>query len=205
MGNEIARCRMEGPLKDILKANGTPLKTKTARSFLREVGEVAPWFIEEGLLNVPQWEHLGEDLKRCPFVTSGTLAVWSLVRVCLQSTREPLKQAVQQGGEVLEQVKEESHKGSSQDSDSESESSEGLSDSELQEIGEREADKKEKSPSLQALQDLEAIRQQFESKEVELQKALEELRMQGEVMAQLKAEAEAAAVAQIGPTWPERF
>lgn len=205
MGNEIARCRMEGPLKDILKANGTPLKTKTARSFLREVGEVAPWFIEEGLLNVPQWEHLGEDLKRCPFVTSGTPAVWSLVRVCLQSTREPLKQAVQQGGEVLEQVKEESHKGSSQDSDSESESSEGLSDSELQEIGEREVDKKEKSPSLQALQDLEAIRQQFESKEVELQKALEELRMQGEVMAQLKAEAEAAAVAQIGPTWPERF
>lgn len=86
MGNEMARYRMEGPLRDLLKANGTPLKAKTARSFLREVEEVAPWFLEEGLLNIPQWEHLGEDLRRSPNIAPGILAVWSLVRVCLQST-----------------------------------------------------------------------------------------------------------------------
>lgn len=196
MGNEISRCKMESPLKDVLKANGTPLKTKTARTFLREVAEVAPWFIDEGLLNMPQWEHLGEDLKCCPSVTPGTLAVWSLVKVCLQSTREPLKQAVQQGGEVLEQVREESRKGSSKDSDPGSESSEGLSDSELQEIGEKGVGEKKKSYSFQALQDLEIIRQQFESKETGLQKVLEELKMQREVMKQLKAEVQAEAKAQ---------
>ena len=119
---------MEGPLKDILKANGMPLKSKTARAFLKEVGEIAPWFIEEGLLNVPQWEHLGEDLRQNPTVNAGTLAVWSLVKVCLQSSRERLKQVIQQGGEILEQLKEESYKGSSQGSEADSESSEGLPD-----------------------------------------------------------------------------
>ncbi|XP_059021052.1 endogenous retrovirus group K member 113 Gag polyprotein [Mustela lutreola] len=182
MGNKISRCKMENPLKDVLKANGTPLKTKTAHTFLREVAKIAPWFIDEGLLNMPQWEHLGEDLICCPSVTPGTLAVWSLVKVYLQSTREPLKQAVQQGGEVLEQVREESRKGSSKDSDPGSESSEGLSDNELQEKGEKE--------------DLEIIRQQFESKETGLQKMLEELKMQREVMTQLKAKVQAEAATQ---------
>ena len=121
--------------------------------------------------------------------------MWSLVKVCLQSPRGPLQRAVQQGGKVLEQMKEESRKGSSRDSESESESSEGMSERELQEIGKIEAsNKKRESPGLQT--DLETVRQQLEEKKAELQKALGELRVQGEVMAQLKAGAEAAVVAQ---------
>lgn len=128
MGNELARYKMEGPLRDILKANGTPLKSQTARAFLKEAGEIAPWFLEEGLLNVPQWEHLGEELRRSTTVTAGTLAVWSLVKVCLQSSRERLKQVVQQGGEILEQLKEESLGDSSRASDVEDNSSDESSD-----------------------------------------------------------------------------
>lgn len=193
MGNDLAR--LEDSLKDVLKTNGTPLKAKTARAFLKEVEEIASWFIEEGLLNVPQWESLGEDLKRCPSTSPGTLAVWSLVKVCLQSPREPLQRAVLQGGKVLEQMKGESRKGSSRDSESESESSEGMSERELQELGKIEAsNKKGESPGLQT--DLETVRQQLEEKKAELQKALGELRVQGEAMAQLKAGADAAVVAQ---------
>ena len=63
MGTEMSWAQMEGLLRDLLKANGTPLKTKTARLFLKTVEEIAPWFLDEGLLNIPQWDHLGEDLK----------------------------------------------------------------------------------------------------------------------------------------------
>ncbi|RWS12233.1 pregnancy zone protein-like protein, partial [Leptotrombidium deliense] len=63
MGSEMSRIRMEGPLRELLKENGTPLKTKTARAFLKTVEEISPWFLDEGLLNTPQWEYLGKDRK----------------------------------------------------------------------------------------------------------------------------------------------
>lgn len=78
---------MEGPLHELLKANGTPLKMKTAQVFLRTVEGVIPWFLDEGLLNIPQWKHLGEDLRKVDKekpLSSGTLAVWALIDpVCL--------------------------------------------------------------------------------------------------------------------------
>ena len=92
MGSEVSRIRMEGPLRELLKANGTPLKMKTALAFLRTVEGVSPWFLDEGLLNIPQWEHLGEDLmkvdKEKP-LPSGTLAIWALIRSCLLSPKPP--------------------------------------------------------------------------------------------------------------------
>lgn len=53
MGSEVSRIHMEGALRELLKANGTPLKMKTARAFLRTVEGVSPWFLDEGLLNIP--------------------------------------------------------------------------------------------------------------------------------------------------------
>ena len=38
----------------LLKENGTPLKTKTARVFLKTIEEACPWFLEEGHHTVPQ-------------------------------------------------------------------------------------------------------------------------------------------------------
>ena len=58
MGSEVSKVRLEESLKDLLKANGTLLKAKTARAFLKTVEKVAPWFLDEGLLNIPQWDHL---------------------------------------------------------------------------------------------------------------------------------------------------
>lgn len=58
MGSEVSKVRLEGSLKDLLKANETPLKAKTARAFLNTVEKAAPWFPDEGLLNIPQWDHL---------------------------------------------------------------------------------------------------------------------------------------------------
>ena len=83
MGSEVSKVRLEESLKDLLKANGTPLKAKTARAFLNTVEKAAPWFLDEGLLNIPQWDHLGEDLKEQDNKTPlqpGSLAIWTLVR-----------------------------------------------------------------------------------------------------------------------------
>ena len=83
MGSEVSKVRLEESLKDLLKANGTSLKAKTARAFLNTVEKAAPWFLDEGLLNIPQWDHLGEDLKKQDNKTPlppGSLAIWTLVR-----------------------------------------------------------------------------------------------------------------------------
>ena len=50
MGTEMSWAQMEGLLRDLLKANGMPLKTKTARLFLKTVEEITSWFLDEGLL-----------------------------------------------------------------------------------------------------------------------------------------------------------
>ncbi|RWS10386.1 endogenous retrovirus group K member 5 Gag polyprotein-like isoform X1, partial [Leptotrombidium deliense] len=103
---------MEGPLRELLRANGTPLKTKTARSFLKTVEEMAPWFLDEGLLNIPQWEHLGESLRKIEIESKkplppGTLAIWSLIRSCLQNCKPSFKPPLKEGEAVLEEIKEE--------------------------------------------------------------------------------------------------
>ena len=194
MGNEMATYKMLGPLSNILKAIGTPLKNKTAHLFLREVGQTAPWFLEEGILNIPQWEHLGEDLRRDPRTMPGTLAIWSLVKVCLQFPREPIRQAVQLGGEILEQVKEESCKGSLKDTSSESESSNGHSDSEGSSSSDDERSRGGKSPKSQKVSKMQ---KELAKKEEKLKKAMAQLKMQGEVMAQLKLKVEEGAMAQL--------
>lgn len=87
MGTELSKNRMQQPLRELLKNHGTPLKTKTARMFLDTIEKVSPWFLDEGLLNIPQWEHLGEDLRiadRQKTLPVGTLAIWSLIKSCLQ-------------------------------------------------------------------------------------------------------------------------
>ncbi|XP_044931738.1 igE-binding protein-like [Mustela putorius furo] len=194
MGNEMAAYKMLGPLTDVLKANGTPLKNKKACLFLKEVGHTAPWFLEEGLLNIPQWEYLGEDLRRDPSATPGTLAVWSLVKVCLLSSREPICKAVLQGGEILEQVKEESCKGSWRDSSSESESSEESSDEENALLGDK---RKVTVGGPSDDQRVEEMKRELAKKEEELKKAMAQLKMQGEFMAQLKLKVKEGAIVQL--------
>lgn len=110
MGSEMSRIRMEGPLRELLRVNGTPLKSRTARAFLRTVEGVSPWFLDEGLLNVPQWEHLGEDLRRADKdkpLPAGTLAIWALVRSCLNSIKSNIHEHLKEGELILEDVKEE--------------------------------------------------------------------------------------------------
>lgn len=47
MGTEMSRMRMEGPLKDLLRANGIPLETKTARTKCREAIKQGEEVLEE--------------------------------------------------------------------------------------------------------------------------------------------------------------
>ncbi|XP_059043438.1 endogenous retrovirus group K member 5 Gag polyprotein-like [Mustela lutreola] len=112
---------MEGLLTEVLKANSTPLKTKAARQFLKKVEELCPCFEEEGLLNIPQWEHLGEELHkrdREEPLPLGMMAIWKLVRSCLDSNHKMVKNVIKEGVEVMEQVREPSKAGSSRGGES---------------------------------------------------------------------------------------
>ncbi|RWS22682.1 endogenous retrovirus group K member 5 Gag polyprotein-like isoform X1 [Leptotrombidium deliense] len=136
MGSEVSRLRMEGPLRELLKVNGTPLKTKTARSFLKTVEEVSPWFLDEGLLDIPQWELLGEDLKDAEQgkpLPPGMLAIWDLIKSCLQNCKPSFKPPLSKGEAVLEEIKEERSCISAKDEgSSETEEEEELSGEELE-------------------------------------------------------------------------
>ena len=79
------------------------------RLFLRTIGEAAPWFLDEGLLNIPQWDHLGEDLrkrKKEPLPV-GTSAIWTLICRCLTNPRPTFKDMLEKGEDILEEIKEE--------------------------------------------------------------------------------------------------
>ncbi|XP_044089100.1 uncharacterized protein LOC122895629 [Neovison vison] len=127
MGSEISRLRMESPLRALLKANGTPLKARTARTFLRAIEHQAPWFLGEGLLRVPQWEYLGEDLRKADAqqpLPTGTMAIWALVRSCLTVKKDKFAGPLKEGSSILEEVKEERSLHSSRSSETGSENGE---------------------------------------------------------------------------------
>lgn len=135
----MSKNRMQQPFRELLKNCGTPLKTKTACAFLDTIEQVSPWFLDEGLLNIPQWEQLGEDLRIAngqQALPVGTLAIWSLVKSCLQQKeRRSFKGPLEEGSQVLEELKEERSHQSEEKSDSEEEleSEEELSGEELEE------------------------------------------------------------------------
>lgn len=93
---------------------------------------VAPSFLDKGLLNIPQWDHLGEDLKKrdkSKPLLPGTLAIWTLFRGCLGGHKPRGESAIQEGAEALEEVKEER---SSRASERNSSSKEEMSGEELE-------------------------------------------------------------------------
>ena len=107
---EASRVRAEEPLKALLRANGTPLKTKTARAFLNTIENHAPWFLDEGEITSPLWDRLGDDLrqadKREP-LPPGTIPIWGRVKNCLKGQKPSCREAIQEGEEILEEVREE--------------------------------------------------------------------------------------------------
>lgn len=141
MGSEVSRLGAEEPLRALLRANGTPLKTKTARAFLHTVEKHVQWFLDEGKITAPLWNRLGDDLheadQREPLPV-GTLPIWGLVKNCLKENKPSCREAIKEGEEVLEEVREErssaraSERGSEQGKSSDEEEEEELSGEELE-------------------------------------------------------------------------
>ena len=110
MGNLASSARMQNLLQKLLQKHGMPVKAGTVLSFLQTVQRHAPWFIEEGMLNVPQWEHLGRDLSKADQVKPlppGTVGFWTLIRSCLVDKTDKFKDLLQEGREVLKDIQEE--------------------------------------------------------------------------------------------------
>lgn len=134
MGNENTKTKMEDTLRELLKAQGIAVKKVTARTFLDVVERHAPWFLEEGLLNIPQWDHLKVSLQTAENeeqLPVGVMSVWQLVRQALLSPTERGKESLDRGSEQLEEVKEERSKASVISEAVEEEEGEELSGEEL--------------------------------------------------------------------------
>ena len=61
MVSQVSRNQIIGIIHDLLKANGTAVKQSTVQAYVTTLAKVSPWFLEEGILNIPQWEHHKED------------------------------------------------------------------------------------------------------------------------------------------------
>ncbi|RWR99838.1 endogenous retrovirus group K member 5 Gag polyprotein-like isoform X1 [Leptotrombidium deliense] len=111
MGSELSKNQMTKVIKDLLKANGTGVKENTARAYVQTLQRVSPWFLEEGLLNIPQWEQHKEDLMRWAQtheepLPRGTFPMWQLIRDCLLSSDTKVKGSLQIGEQALEEITE---------------------------------------------------------------------------------------------------
>ncbi|XP_058537251.1 endogenous retrovirus group K member 24 Gag polyprotein-like [Ochotona princeps] len=116
MGNLQSSVKMQNLLQRLLKKNGTPVKAKTVLSFLQTVQQHAPWFLEEGMLNVPQWEQLGRDLSKADQLKPlppGTVGFWSLIKSCLVDKTDKFKELLQEGEAALRELQEEASQPSS--------------------------------------------------------------------------------------------
>lgn len=96
---------------------------------------VAPWFLKEGILNLPQWEHLGRAFRKAEEgagpLPEGTLGIWNLVRSCLIET-ETFADYVKTGQDALKAVMGEA---SQKNADCDSDGDAGLSGEELDKVG----------------------------------------------------------------------
>ena len=43
---------------------GAGFRRKTVEEFVETLGRVSPWFLQAGTLNIPDWEHVKEDLQK---------------------------------------------------------------------------------------------------------------------------------------------
>lgn len=50
-------------LKDSLKSGGTRVKKMDLKKFLDFVGEICPWFPQEGMIGVKMWHRAGDCFK----------------------------------------------------------------------------------------------------------------------------------------------
>ena len=96
-------------IQDVFKANETAIKWSTVTAYVTTLAKVSPWFLEEGVLNISQWEHDKEDLnkaqKQSP-LPRGTFPMWQFIKKCLTSKKGKIKKKKKKGNMCLEEIKE---------------------------------------------------------------------------------------------------
>lgn len=97
MGQENSRMLFVQVLKTMLRSRGAKVSTTQLQAFLQFVGEVCPWFPEEGTVSVETWAKVGEKIQGYyqahgpQKVPVEAFSLWALVRDCLDPRHEDLK------------------------------------------------------------------------------------------------------------------
>ncbi|XP_077899262.1 uncharacterized protein LOC144376240 [Ictidomys tridecemlineatus] len=110
-GSAISKKQTERVLSKLLEEGSFPVKPRAVRAYVDVIQEYSPWLFKEGLLDISQWNHHGEDLKRIEknnpgTLPVGTLSLWTLVSSLL-SPKPSVQTEVEEEEDILIQVEEE--------------------------------------------------------------------------------------------------
>ena len=95
-------------LVDLLRQQGTGIKVKTAREFIKILEKTSPWFIHSGSLNILDWDQVKTDLQKTSqkegpeSVPVTAFSLWRPVRDALLNTDAKVKDQMFEIKELLE-------------------------------------------------------------------------------------------------------
>lgn len=120
-------------LVNLLKQQGTGIKIKTAKEFIKTLEKTSPWFIHAGGLNIPDWEQVKTDLQKGlqkegpEMFPIASFSLRRLVKDALLSENEKVKKQMVEISQTFETAQDDCSKKSlqaSEDSSDESSSNE---------------------------------------------------------------------------------
>ena len=94
-------------LQSVLKQCEIKVATRTLECFVKEVDCVAPWYACPGSLTLTSWEKLRGDLvkeQQNGKLKVGTMALWKLIKSCLEDER--CRPSVKEGQGALEELQD---------------------------------------------------------------------------------------------------
>ncbi|XP_077871518.1 uncharacterized protein LOC144364971 [Ictidomys tridecemlineatus] len=110
-GSAISKKQTERVLSKLLEEGSFPVKSRAVRAYVDVIQEYSPWLFKEELLDISQWNHHGEDLKRIEknnpgTLPVGTLTLWTYISDLL-SPKPSVQTEVEEEEDILIQVEEE--------------------------------------------------------------------------------------------------
>ena len=94
-------------LQSVFKQHEIKVATRTLECFVKEVDCVAPWYACPGSLTLTSWEKLRGDLvkeQQNGKLKVGTMALWKLIKSCLEDER--CRPSVKEGQGALEELQD---------------------------------------------------------------------------------------------------
>eukprot|EP00073_Rattus_norvegicus_P055330 XP_017457820.1 PREDICTED: endogenous retrovirus group K member 6 Gag polyprotein-like [Rattus norvegicus] len=129
MGTSCSTLQLTDQIVALLNQQGTGIKVKTAKEFIKTLEKTSPWFVHLGGLNISDWEHVKTDLQKTlqrdgpESIPVVTFSLWRLVKDALLSTNAKIKEQMSEIERTFKASQDDAFHKSLQTSDSDQDSS----------------------------------------------------------------------------------